>query len=224
MSELIDVSTQGAACVVRLNRERKLNALSTELEHELEQAIASEAVRSAGCVVVTGGERAFSAGADRTEMRERRGGAGDGLLRGHGRRATSGSPRSRSRPSRRSRGWCLGGGLELALACDFRVAGADAVFGLPEVEIGIMPSSGGTLRLVRAVGAARAKELMLLRPRFSAAEALRFGVVTEVVDGDRCRARMEWAERLAELPAAGRVRWPSRRPTRWPTRRATRRS
>ena len=64
MSELIDARPQGAACVVHLNRERKLNALSTELEHELEQAIASDAVRSAGCVVFTGTERAFSAGAD----------------------------------------------------------------------------------------------------------------------------------------------------------------
>ena len=121
------------------------------------------------------------------------------------------------------RGWCLGGGLELALACDFRVAGADAVFGLPEVEIGILPSSGGTLRLVRAVGAARAKELMLLRPRFSAAEALRSASSPRSSTAIRCRA--PWSGRNSWPGCPGwPPRWPSRRSTRWPTRRATRRS
>jgi enoyl-CoA hydratase/carnithine racemase len=199
MSELIEVSTQGAACVVRLNRERKLNALSTELEGELERAVASEAVRRAGCVVFAGGERAFSAGADRTEMRRVE---VEQVLAYY---AATGDVYERiaalPQPTVAAiRGWCLGGGLELALACDFRIAGADAVFGLPEVEIGILPSSGGTLRLVRAVGAARAKELMLLRPRFSAAEALGYGVVGEVVEGDPLPGALEWAERLAALP------------------------
>ena len=97
-------------------------------------------------------------------------------------------------------GWCLGGGFELALAADLRVAHVDATFGLPEVEIGIIPSSGGTLRLVRAVGPARAKELMLLRTRLTAAEALQLGLVTEVVDGGSAGGRMEMAVQLAQLP------------------------
>jgi enoyl-CoA hydratase/carnithine racemase len=199
MSELIDVSTQGAACLVRLNRDRKLNALSAELERELEAALASDAVRGAGCVVFAGGERAFSAGADRTEMRSVE------VEQVMGYYAATGDVYERiaalPQPTVAAiRGWCLGGGLELALACDFRVAGADAVFGLPEVEIGILPSSGGTLRLVRAVGAARAKELMLLRPRFSAEQALGFGLVAEVVEGDPLPLALEWAERLAGLP------------------------
>ncbi|HEU0193622.1 MAG TPA: enoyl-CoA hydratase/isomerase family protein [Gaiellales bacterium] len=199
MSGLIEVSTHGAACVIRLNRERKLNALSTELEGDLERAIASAAVRDAGCVVFAGGERAFSAGADRTEMRSVE---VEQVLAYY---AATGDVYERIAGLRQPtvaaiRGWCLGGGLELALACDFRVAGAEAVFGLPEVEIGILPSSGGTLRLVRAVGAARAKELMLLRPRFSAAEALGYGVVGEVVEGDPLPRALEWATRLAALP------------------------
>jgi enoyl-CoA hydratase/carnithine racemase len=98
-------------------------------------------------------------------------------------------------------GYCLGGGLELALAADFRVADETAVFGLPEVELGILPSSGGTHRLVRVVGPARAKELMLLRERFGAEEALRLGLVTEVVSEGQALARaLELAERVASLP------------------------
>ena len=73
------------------------------------------------------------------------------------------------------RGWCLGGGFELALACDFRIADRAATFGLPEVEIGIIPSSGGTVRLVKAIGAARAKELILLRRRLPTASSPRWG-------------------------------------------------
>jgi enoyl-CoA hydratase/carnithine racemase len=77
-------------------------------------------------------------------------------------------------------GWCLGGGLELALACDFRVAGEGATFGLPEVGIGILPSSGGTHRLVRLVGAAKAKELVLLGEHVAAADAAAAGLVTRL--------------------------------------------
>ncbi len=98
-------------------------------------------------------------------------------------------------------GYCLGGALELALAADFRVADETAVFGLPEVSLGILPSSGGTHQLVRLLGTARAKELALLRERLDAAEALRVGLVTEVVaEGDALDRAVELATRLAELP------------------------
>ena len=103
-------------------------------------------------------------------------------------------------------GWCLGGGFELALAADLRVAHSGATFGLPEVEIGIIPSSGGTLRLVRAVGPARAKELMLLRTRLSAAEALGLGLVTEVVEGDALARAMEMAGQRGAAAARWRPR------------------
>jgi enoyl-CoA hydratase/carnithine racemase len=98
-------------------------------------------------------------------------------------------------------GYCLGGALELALAADFRVADETAIFGLPEVELGILPSSGGTHRLVRIVGPARAKELMLLRERFDAGQALELGLLTELVEEGKALSRsLELAERIAALP------------------------
>ena len=98
------------------------------------------------------------------------------------------------------RGWCLGGGFEMALACDFRIADRAATFGLPEVEIGILPSSGGTMRLVKAIGAARAKELILLRRRLPAASLAEMGLVSEVVDGDPEPRALAVAAELAALP------------------------
>jgi enoyl-CoA hydratase/carnithine racemase len=98
-------------------------------------------------------------------------------------------------------GYCLGGGLELALACDFRVAEESAVFGFPEVSLGILPSSGGVHRLVRAVGPSRAKELILLRPRFRADEAKEYGLLAEVVpEGQAMKRSLQLAAELAELP------------------------
>ncbi len=119
-------------------------------------------------------------------------------------------------------GWCVGGGLELALAADFRVADESARFKLPEVAIGIIPSSGGTHRLVRLLGTARAKELVFLRERIDAAEAFRIGLVTEVVaEGSALDRALELASRSRRAAARSRSRWPSRRSTRWPSRRAT---
>jgi len=86
-------------------------------------------------------------------------------------------------------GYCLGGGLELALATDFRIADSSAVFGLPEVSIGIVPSSGGIHRLVRMIGTAKARELILVRSRLSAEEAAQIGIVTEVVPAGAALAR-----------------------------------
>jgi enoyl-CoA hydratase/carnithine racemase len=99
-------------------------------------------------------------------------------------------------------GYCLGGGLELALATDFRIAEENAIFGFPEAALGILPSSGGTHRLVRMLGPARAKELILLRERIPAAEAWRLGLVTEVVaEGEALGRALAHADRLASLPA-----------------------
>ena len=98
-------------------------------------------------------------------------------------------------------GYCLGGGLELALACDLRVADETAVLGFPEVGIGILPSSGGTARATRLLGAARAKELILLSDRIDAARALQLGLVSEVVPAGGALPRaLELAQRLAAQP------------------------
>lgn len=200
MSALVEVAAAGTACVLELSRPKKLNAISVAVERALLEALERDEVRDAACVVVAGSGRAFSAGADVTEFRGR-------------------SPEDVARYYRETgdvferlaalpvptiaaiHGWCLGGGFELVLACDFRIADETAVFGLPEVELGIVPSSGGLHRLVRLAGPARAKELMLLRPRLTAREALAAGLVTEVVSEGTARDRaLELAGRLAELP------------------------
>jgi enoyl-CoA hydratase/carnithine racemase len=200
MSDLVAVRTEGRAAVVTLTREAKLNALSTAVEGALAEALDSAAVRDAAAVVITGGASTFSAGADVAEMREQEPAAILDYYRATG--AVYERVAALPQPTIAAiAGWCLGGGLELALACDFRVAGESARFGLPEVRIGILPSSGGTHRLARLVGPARAKELVLLRDRITAAEAAAFGLVTEVVADEGVLARaLVLAERLAELP------------------------
>ncbi len=200
MSGLVLAEREREVCILTLMRPEKLNALSSELERDLANAISSEEVRRSRAVVLAGAGRAFSAGADVNEMRDA---TPAGILRYY---AELGEVYERfaclPQPTVAAiHGFCLGGGFELALAADFRVAERSAIFGLPEVEIGILPSSGGTHRLVRLLGVARAKELILLRSRIEAEEALRLGAITEVVDDGRALERAtELATRLAELP------------------------
>jgi enoyl-CoA hydratase/carnithine racemase len=198
MPDLITLETRGPACVVTLQRPAKLNAISNAMERELCEAIASDELRRASVVVFTGGPDVFSAGADVTEMRGQDLAAIVEYYRGTGDFAERIADLPQPTLSAIS-GWCLGGGLELALATDFRIAHAGAVFGLPEVEIGIVPSSGGTYRLVSLLGPARAKELILLRDRIDATEALRLGLVTEMADDPLARS-LQLAQRLASLP------------------------
>lgn len=197
---MLDVRRDGPVCVLSFRRPEKLNAISTAVERALLDALAGPEVREARCVVFAGSERAFSAGADLVEERDESPAGIDAYYRDTGdvyERIASLPQPTLSAIS----GWCLGAGFELALATDFRVADETAVFGLPEVELGIVPSSGGTYRLVRALGPARAKELLLLRPRVDAREAYRLGLVTEVVDAGTALPRaLELAGRLAELP------------------------
>jgi enoyl-CoA hydratase/carnithine racemase len=194
VSGLVDVRRHGPVCVVALRREEKLNALSTALERALGEALGQ--VGGSRAVVIAGGERAFSAGADLTELSGR---SPEDVMDYY--RDTGGVyERVAALPVptvSAISGYCLGGGLELALATDFRIADESAVFGFPEVGLGILPSSGGTLRLTRLLGAARAKELILLRDRIDARTALATGLVTEVAALDRA---LELAEMLAQLP------------------------
>ena len=197
---LPEVRRDGDVCIITFQREEKLNAISTGVERALLDALTGPDVRTSRCVVFAGGKRAFSAGADLVEEREESPGGIDDYYRDTGdvyERIASLPQPTFSAIS----GWCLGAGFELALATDFRIADETAVFGLPEVELGILPSSGGTYRLVRVVGPARAKELMLLKPRVDAAEAFRLGVATEVVAaGEALPRALELAQQVAELP------------------------
>jgi enoyl-CoA hydratase/carnithine racemase len=198
---LVATRRDGAVSIVTLSRDEKLNALSGELERDLGGALDSDDVRSSACVVLTGAGRAFSAGADITEFRERTPEAVIAYYRETGgvyeRVAALPQPTLSA-----IHGYCLGGGLELALTTDFRIADETAVFGFPEVSLGIIPSSGGTHRLVRLVGPGRAKELFLLGERLDAAAALTAGLVNEVVGaGSALERALELARQLAELPA-----------------------
>jgi enoyl-CoA hydratase/carnithine racemase len=197
---LVELSRAGAAAVIALRRERKLNALSSALERALGEALDHPDVRSSACLVITGGPRAFSAGADVTELRDL-----DPAAIADYYRETGGVYERVARLPQPTisaiAGHCLGGGFELALATDFRIADTTASFGLPEVGIGILPSSGGTLRLTRLLGTARAKELILLGDRFGAEHARALGLVTEVVpEGESLPRALALAERLAALP------------------------
>jgi enoyl-CoA hydratase/carnithine racemase len=200
VTPLVEARSEGRVCVLTLRREAKLNALSTDLEATLGEALASQGVRDAACVVLTGAGSAFSAGADLTELRDR---TPEEVFAYY---AASGGVYERLAALRQPTfsaiaGYCLGGGLELALATDFRIADETAVFGFPEVGLGILPSSGGTARVTRFLGPTRAKELMLLRPRIDAREALAYGLVSDVVPaGEALAAALEHAQRLAELP------------------------
>lgn len=192
--------------VVQLNRPAKLNALSTALEEALLDVVRSEQVAAAKAIVFTGSERAFSAGADTTELPEMTPDRIAAYYRASG-SVYEAVARLPQPTVAAVAGYCLGAGFELALACDVRIADASALFGLPEVGLGILPSSGGLTRLVRAVGPAVTRDLVLFGERFPAAEAHRLGLVREVVgEGRALDTARERAAFLAGLPALA-VAW-----------------
>ncbi|AZM58460.1 MULTISPECIES: enoyl-CoA hydratase/isomerase family protein [unclassified Streptomyces] len=196
----VELRRTGSTAVLTLRREAKLNALSTHLERELLRALDDETVTTARAVVLTGGATVFSAGADTGELDEMTPDAIAAYYRDSG--AVYEKVAALAQPTVAAiAGHCLGGGLELALAADFRVADPTAAFGLPEVGIGILPSSGGTYRTTRAVGPARARELILRGRRLTAEEALGWGLLTEVTgEGGHLEAALRLAGELAALP------------------------
>lgn len=185
--------------VVRLDRP-KVNALSIELLRQLEAAAVALTDDPPGAVVVTGGDRVFAAGADISEF------GGPAEARTVGERFLT-ALRAVDRIPRvvlaSVAGYALGGGCEVALACDLRIASEKAVFGQPEILLGIIPGGGGTQRLARLVGPARAKDLILTGRQVGAEEALAMGLVDEVVSHDELDERvMAKARQLASGPVA----------------------
>ncbi len=155
----------------------KVNALSQELLNELGEVFSALAEDRPGAVVVTGGDRLFAAGADVTQFSAER--AADIAATFH---RVLDAVAAFPRPTIAAiSGYALGGGCELALACDFRIASEKAVFGQPEILLGIIPGGGGTQRLPRLVGASRAKELIFTGRQVKAEEALAIGLADEVV-------------------------------------------
>jgi enoyl-CoA hydratase len=186
--------------LVTISRREALNALSFDLLDEL-AATLEGLDRDPDCraIVLTGaGTRAFAAGADIPELAAQTSVSltVDGRFASWGRIAAIGTPMIAA-----VRGFALGGGCELAMICDMIVAGEDAQFGQPEIKLGVMPGAGGTQRLTRAVGKAKAMELILTGRTMSAAEAEASGLVTSVVPAEATlEAALELAARVAAQP------------------------
>jgi enoyl-CoA hydratase len=188
---------EGGVALITLNRPKALNALSSQLMRELEQAIKLFAADpSVGCLVITGSEKAFAAGADIKEMAVKDFAqvyAEDFLTGGWETIAQCRKPLIAA-----VRGYALGGGCELAMMCDFIIAGESAKFGQPEILLGTLPGLGGTQRLARAVGKAVAMDLCLTGRQMDAAEALRCGLAARVVpDADVLSVALEAANKIA---------------------------
>jgi enoyl-CoA hydratase/carnithine racemase len=185
----------------------KVNALSTALLEELAATAASMSLNGARAVVITGGGKVFAAGADISEFGE----VGDdgfevsdaaavGRIGGAFLAALNSVAAIPCPTIAAVNGVALGGGCELALACDFRIAAEGSAFGQPEILLGIIPGGGGTQRLARLVGPAVAKDLVFSGRMVKAAEAQELGLVDEVVDGDARDAAIEVANRYAAGP------------------------
>jgi enoyl-CoA hydratase/carnithine racemase len=201
----LTLELDGRLAVLTVNRPQKRNALDTETVGELHHALEEIQAARCGVFIVTGaGDKAFVSGADIASIRERR---RDEALAGINSRLMSAIEAHEAVSIAAVNGWALGGGCELALACDLRIAARSAVFGLPEPTLGIIPGAGGTQRLPRVVGLGRAKEMILTGARWDAAQALAAGLVSAVVPGEELMgaARAMAARALALGPLALRL-------------------
>ncbi len=194
--ENILVEEVGAVGRITLNRPKALNALNSALIDELNAALTGFENSSAiGCIVITGGDKAFAAGADVKEMRDKT--YVDAYL-GKFLATWEGLTQARKPVIAAVAGFCLGGGCELAMMCDIIIAADTAKFGQPEITLGIMPGAGGTQRLARAVGKAKAMDLILTGRMMDADEAERAGLVARVVPAASLMAEtMAAAEKIA---------------------------
>jgi len=179
MTEHIIVETRGKVGVIRLNRPAALNALNAALMRELTAAVDGfEADPHIGCMVVAGSDKAFAAGADIKEMAQR---SFIDVFMGDFAADWDRVARARKPVIAAVAGFALGGGCELAMQCDLIIAADNAKFGQPEIKLGVIPGIGGTQRLTRAVGKAKAMDLCLTGRMMDAAEAERAGLVARVV-------------------------------------------
>jgi enoyl-CoA hydratase len=197
------LAVEGRLATLTVNRPEKRNALDTETVQEFHRALDEvRAARSTVLIVTGAGDQAFVAGADIASIRERR---RDDALSSINSRLMAAVEAHEAVVIAAVNGVALGGGCELALACDLRIAAEHAVFGLPEPSLGIIPGAGGTQRLPRVVGLGRAKEMVLTGARWSAAQALQYGLVSEVVPAaELLSAARRMAERVLALgPARG---------------------
>jgi enoyl-CoA hydratase len=197
--ETILVETRGRVGLIRLNRPKALNALNSQLNAELGHAIAAfDADPGIGCMLLTGSEKAFAAGADIKEMADK---SAVDMFMGDFAGTWHATAHARKPVVAAVAGFALGGGCELAMQCDIIIAADDAKFGQPEIKLGIIPGIGGTQRLPRAVGKAKAMDLVLTGRMMDAAEAERAGLVARVVPAARLfEEAMSIAEAIAAMP------------------------
>ena len=179
MYETILVDVRGPVTLISLNRPQALNALNSQVLADLIAAFeAFDADATQGCAVLTGNEKAFAAGADIKEM------SGQGFAQMYGSNFFGGYDRltaTRKPIIAAVAGYALGGGCELAMMCDFILAADTAQFGQPEIKLGVTPGMGGSQRLTRAVGKAKAMEMCLTGRMMKAEEAERAGLVSRII-------------------------------------------
>ncbi len=197
-SETILVETHGRVGVIQLNRPQALNALNVTLKNELLAAAeAFDADAGIGCIVITGSDKAFAAGADIKEMADK---SYVDIFSADYAADYERLARVRKPVIAAVAGFALGGGCELAMICDLIIAADNAKFGQPEIKLGVIPGIGGTQRLTRAVGKAKAMDLILTGRMMDAAEAERSGLVARVVPAAKLMDEtMKAAETIAAM-------------------------
>lgn len=195
--KMIELSKDGHVAMITLDRPKALNALCNEMMEEVAEALAKlERDDQIGCVILTGSEKAFAAGADIKEMQDN-----DYLdlyqhdVFNHNHEAIA---RFRKPIIAAVSGYALGGGCEVAMMCDFIIASETAKFGQPEINLGVMPGIGGTQRLTKAIGKAKAMDMCLTGRMMDAVEAERSGLVARIVTPDELLdVTMEAARKIA---------------------------
>jgi enoyl-CoA hydratase len=197
--ETVIYETKGPVAIIRLNRPKALNALNAKLVSELADALqAAQDDDAIGAIVLTGSEKAFAAGADIKEMEDKSFQdvyLQDFITDGWERVTTVRKPVIAA-----VAGYALGGGCEVAMMCDFILAAENAKFGQPEINLGIMPGAGGTQRLTRAVGKAKAMEMCLTGRMMDVEEAERCGLVSRIIPTDELLDEaVKTAETIAKL-------------------------
>jgi len=181
--ENIISETKGAVGIITLNRPKALNALNSQLIDELNSALlAFQEDSSIGCVVVTGNEKVFAAGADIREMKDK---SFTDVYLGNFLGTWDDITEFRKPIIAAVSGYCLGGGCELAMMCDFIIAADTAKFGQPEITLGVIPGAGGTQRLARFIGKAKAMDMILTGRLMEAVEAESCGLVSRIVPAEK---------------------------------------
>lgn len=197
MSGLVEITRDGRVALLRLNRPAQLNALNEALAAELIAVVTElDADTSVGCMVITGSERAFAAGADITEMVNM---SAEDMSEKDYFGEWSHLVAARTPKIAAVQGYALGGGCELMMMCDFAIAGQSTKFGQPEIKLGVVAGIGGTQRMTKLIGRARAMDMHLTGRLMDASEALLAGLVARVVpDADVISEALKAAAQIAD--------------------------